>query len=175
MNRMEELLSQPVNLDDLIEKLDFSEENVIQANREQATLYLEASRYRVKKMRGRIRAESKFEAAKTEAAMILRQKKRSGEKGSITEGYIKDRVATNPHVHSAKRKFEDAVAYEEMAKLLLETYRQRGRAIQTLAEILGAEAHAQARQARRDIEEAGLDQLRRQVKRRFEARRERDE
>jgi uridine phosphorylase len=170
MQKLQDILAAPVKIDELIEKLDFSEENVVQANREQASLFLEASRYRVKKMRARIRTESAFETAKTTAAMFLRKKKKVAEKGTITEGFIRDQVATNPSVIETRKQFEDAQVYEEWSKSLVAAYSQRAHAIRTLAEILGAEASAQARMVRKDLEEAGFEQLKKQVRKRFPGR-----
>jgi hypothetical protein len=172
MTKLNDILKEPVDLDNLIAKLDFAEEAVITANREQASLFLEASRYRVKKMRSRIKAESAFESAKTNAAMFLRRRKKTGEKGGITEGFIRDQVATNPAVIETKKAFEDAEVYEEWGKHLLEAYRQRAHAIKTLAEILGAEANAQARIARKDMELAGFEDLKDRVRRKYPGRRE---
>ena len=159
------MLVEPVDLDKLIAELDFSEENVIKANREQATLFLEASRYRVKKMRNRIQAEAEYESRQAEASIFLRGLKKKG--SAITEGYIRDKVSIHPKVIRAREKFDKSQAYEEWSKLLLEAYRQRGHAIKTLAELLGAEANAQARLARKDAEMMGFESLKKKVRKRF--------
>jgi hypothetical protein len=170
---LSEILDAPVDLKGLMDKLDFSEEAVIQANREQPGLFLEASRYRVKKMRSRIQSESNLKAEQANASMFLRLKKKSAEKGSsFTEGYIRDKVTVHPRVIEAQQVEDNAQVYEEWAKLLLEAYRQRGHAIKTLAEILGAEANAQARLARKEFEVEGFEKLKNAVRKRYPGRRE---
>ena len=170
---LSEILDAPVDLKGLMDKLDFSEEAVLQANREQPSLFLEASRYRVKKMRTRIQSESNLKAEQANASMFLRLKKKKAEKGSsFTEGYIKDKVTVHPGVIEAQAQEDNAQVYEEWAKLLLEAYRQRGHAIKTLAEILGAEANAQARQSRKEFEIEGFEKLKDAVRKRYPGRRE---
>jgi hypothetical protein len=163
---LEMMLDEPVDLASLIEKPDFSEENIIEANREQPQLFLEASRYRVKKMRSRIQSESSLETEKAKASLFFRAKKK--DKGT-TEPYIKAKIITDKAVQEAQQAFDKQLVYEEWAKQLLETYRYRGRAIQTLAELLGAEANAQARMARKDLELAGYENLKTAVKKKYHA------
>src|ERR1035437_10018047 len=98
------ILDEPVDLAELIAKLDFTEENIIAANREQATLFLEASRYRVKKMRGRIQAEARLDAEKAKASLFFRIKKAA--KSGITEGYVKDKVMMDTGVQEARVKYD---------------------------------------------------------------------
>lgn len=168
---LDKILDQPVDLQGLIEKLDFSEENILAANREQPSLYLEASRYRVKKMRGRIQAESNLKAEEAKAGLFLRAKKKLNPKAGVTEGYIKDKIFVHPAVMEARQRYDDTQVYEEWAKLFLETYRQRGRAIQTLAELLGAEAIAQARIAHKELEIEGFEKLKDAVRKKYPGRR----
>jgi len=174
MKTVAEFLDEPIDLEQLIGQLDFAEENLIQANREQPNLFLEASRYRVKRMRARIQAETAYEMRQAESSIFLRSLKKKGD-GSITEKYISDKVKLRPRVIKARDKFDKAQAYEEWAKLVLETFRQRGSAIKTLAEILGAEANAQARLARKDLEMEGFEKLKKAVRKRYPGRGDSDE
>jgi|ERR1019366_3114305 hypothetical protein len=171
-NTLEEILSEPVDLPGLIDHLDFSEENIIQANREQPQLYLEASRYRVKRMRARIRAESNLDTEKAQASIFLRLKSRNSKdkNAKLTEPYIKEKVAVSAAVVEARESFDKAQVYEEWSQRLLEAYRQRGHAIQTLAQLLGAEASAQARLVRKEVELAGLESLKDSVRKRYPGR-----
>lgn len=75
-------------------------------------------------------------------------------------------------VQQARARYDRTQVYEEWSKLFLEAYRQRGHAIKTLAELLGAEANAQARLARKDLEVAGFENLKEQVRRRYPGRKE---
>ena len=169
-SNLDEILNEPVDVSALIEKLDFSEENIIVANREQPALFLEASRYRVKRMRSRIQAESHLDTEKAKASLFFRIKKAA--KSGITEAYVKDKVTMDKGVQEVRAKYDRAQVYEEWSKLFLEAYRQRGHAIKTLSEILGAEANAQARLARKELEVAGFENLKEQVRKRYPGRKE---
>lgn len=169
-SKLDAILDEPVDLQGLIEKLDFSEENILVANREQPSLFLEASRYRVKKMRGRIQAESNLKAEEAKAGLFLRAKKKLAPKAGVTEGYIKDKIFVHPEVVIARERLDKSQVYEEWAKLLLETYRQRGRTIQTLAELLGAEAYAQAKIGHKEVELEGLEKLKAAVRKKYPGR-----
>ena len=124
-------------------------------------------------MRARIQAEAAYEMQQAKASIFLRSLKKKGD-GSITEKYISDKVRLRPRVIEARKKFDNTQVYEEWSKLLLDTYRQRDKAIKTLAEILGAEANAQARLMRKDMEIEGFEKLKRAVKKRFPGRRDND-
>ena len=165
---LDSLLDQPIDLKALIAGLDFSEENIVIANREQPSLFLEASRYRVKKLRARIQAESLLESERARAAMVYRKKKATS--GGITEAYIREKVSVNAEALDAREHLDRAMVHEEWAKLLLEAYRQRGHAIKTLAEILGAEANAQARLARKDLETEGFEKIKQAVRSKYSKR-----
>src|ERR1017187_6200596 len=103
--------------------------------------------------------------------MFLRAKKKVS-KTNITEGHIKDQVSVDAGVQAARFKYDKSQVYEEWARLLLEAYRQRGHAIKTLAELLGAEANAQARIARKDLEVAGFESLKNAVRKKYPGRTE---
>jgi hypothetical protein len=164
------LLDEPVDLALLIQHLDFSEENIIMADREQPGYFLEASRYRVKKLRSRIAKESALDSEKAKASLFFRSKK--GKREGVTEAYIKEKVVLDPRVQKSRELYDRSLVYEEWAKLLLEAYRERGRAIKTLAELLGAEAFAQARVGHKEMELAGFEALKRAVKKKYPGRRE---
>jgi hypothetical protein len=78
----------------------------------------------------------------------------------------------HPGVVAARDKYDRSQVYEEWGRLLLEAYRQRGHAIKTLAELLGAEAYAQARIVRKDFELAGFENLKRAVRKKYPGRHE---
>lgn len=159
MSEFENILKDPVDVYGLIESLDFTEENLVEACLQQGKLFLEASRYRVKKMRRKIEAKAKLEAAETRVSLHYRIKKQKGTRGSMTEGYIRDRVGTHPDVLSAKKKLGEAVVAEEWAEALLEAYKMRDSACRVLSRILGAEAVAEHKAVRVEGEKNALDKM----------------
>ena len=152
-------LRSPVKLKSLIRQLDFDEEDLPSAILKQPSLFLEASRYRVQRMRKRFQAEAIYEKERVEAALAIRRKKR---KTKITEAYIKDLVARR--LEEPQERIDNARELEEFAKLLLDAYRYRKDACKILSELLGAEATAQGRLVRRGIELRGFKKLKEDVK-----------
>jgi hypothetical protein len=59
-----ELVAGPVNLEDVLDRLTFSEETLPTAVLEQAALYMEAARFRIRKMRQRQSGELELEQAR---------------------------------------------------------------------------------------------------------------
>lgn len=160
---LNEYLEAPVNLERLIAKLDFHEEDVERATREQASLFLEACRYRVKKLRSKVAAKTNYEQKYARVAMQFRALKKKGQ----TEGSIKDRVPLHSSVREAKKALDKATVAEEFAELMTEAYKQRFHACRILASILGAEASAELRVTQQQIGRDGMKKLRNKVAQRF--------
>lgn len=134
------IISGPVNLRYLLDSLDFSDEDVVEAAKKQAKLFLEAARFRVRKMRERIGAEAKYKAL--QASKGAKYRKSLATTGArVTEGQISERVTANAEVKRALEAFQEAQEVEEFSKLLLEAYRMRRDSAKVVAELIGAEIY----------------------------------
>jgi len=149
-----------VSVQELIDKMDFTDENTAGALLTNAGLLLKASYYRVQKMRLRMRAESNLEAVTAETALAIRAQE-AGNK--VTEGYIKETVATDKRVRAAQTAFDEAKAVEEWAKLMLNCYEMRGSMAKALVQLLGAEAAAESGFVRAEMERMGVGKLRERI------------
>lgn len=145
------VLDEPVDLQQLIKDLDFTEENLTGAVLVQGRLFVTASRYYVRKMRSRMAVEMEYDRKKSELGQFYRQKeqerrKKFGLKGKeMTESQLKEKVLLTPTIQLLKQKLDKAELYEEYAKQLLEAYRWRGTACKILAGVLTDEARSDLR------------------------------
>lgn len=122
-----------MDVDVLIDKLSLVAENILEEAANQPLAYVEASRYRVDKMRVRAHAAANLEYLRARVGMLLRQRFRAnGEK--VTEWAVKERVTCNKKVRIAIRTLDNAEAEEEFAKLLLDAYKQRRDAVRIIGE-----------------------------------------
>lgn len=127
-----------VALKDLLERLEYTEETLHVAVLEQAKLFMEASNYRVRKMRERQQAEAEWERVKAVIGLKLRRQKKSG-RGGVTERHIMDLVEASQTARAAKKKYQTAAQLEEWSKLLLEAFRMRRDSLKVLASFVYVE------------------------------------
>src|SRR5437773_5897073 len=106
-----------IDVNRLIAQLDFSETNVAGAMLEQAKLLLEASYYRVDKMRKRMRAEAAWNEVLASTALRIRSEAEGGSR--ITDKAVGELVENDKQVAAARKGFNEAKAMEEWAKLLI--------------------------------------------------------
>lgn len=146
----------------LIDKLSFAEEALAQALLEQAMLLMEASRYRVRKMRARLAADADFNRMCAEVSLMLRRSEKKR-----TEGYIRDVVTASPRIRKAKQLLDEAKVSEEAAKMLLDAYHARGSMAKALVELIGAQAAVESKFIRGELERMGLSKITQKVRNRF--------
>ena len=148
MKTTSEVLKDGIDLQKLLDNLDFTEEEVISAAQAQAKLYVEAVRYRVQKMRKRNAAETALDVMKSELSMRIR--KNSDEKK--TEGHIKDMVNGNKTYQEAINSYNRSMEEEEFAKRLLDAYEQRMQALRIVSSVMGFEVGIEKRMSERAAE-----------------------
>lgn len=126
-----------VELEDLLARLYFPEEEIQQAVLEQAKLFLAAADYRVKKMKSRQDAAYALDRLRAGYSLQVRKKFAAanvGGKRNVTEGQIKDTLERVEAINSAQEALGSAEALEEWSKLVLEAYRQRRDVLKILAQ-----------------------------------------
>ncbi len=126
------LLIGEVSLEDILERLAFTEEQTSHAALEQAKLFMAAASYRIKRMRKRQETEMAAENLRVDTSIRLRLKFK-GTKG-VTEKFISERVSASPTVREAEVAAADAKRNEEWAKHLLEAYEHRRTSLKILAQ-----------------------------------------
>ena len=136
--KTEKFLAERSDIKLLVDGLNIEETDLVTAAKEQPRLYLLASRYRVQKMRQRIRVTSEYNALRTRLALEIRRKD-TGSKKPKTESYIKELLTKNKDLAEALEVVNRAEEEEELAKRLLDAYDHRGKSIRVVADMIGAE------------------------------------
>lgn len=159
------ILDGEVSIEQLLEHIDFIDEEVELAARGLPKLFMEGARYRVRVLRKRQAAEQKRDTVKVDAAIEVRHT--AQEKGyKVTEAGIKELVESTPSVREAIAEVVHLQALEEFAKLLLEAYRYKNRSIQVVANLTGAE-RAMERYFDQVQSKEGLDAMRQRIARKY--------
>lgn len=155
-----------VRVTELISSMGLSEETLYHDMLDQPKLFLQASRYRVAKMKARFKAEALVSQLRVDAAIIVRQRNVESET-KVTEKAVEEQVSKNPKVREAEALYDEAKAMEEWAKLLLDSFRERGSMAKALVQLLGAEAAMESGLVRAEFERMGIDKLKEQVRNRY--------
>lgn len=137
---LNEYLSRKTDLRELIKKLDFTEEEVEDAAKEQPKMFLRATRYRVQKMRDKVEAELAYENKVAKLSSKYQRRKDDKGKRTLTEGAVKARVQLDKKVQILRRKMEMSYVHEKFSELLVEAYRSREKAIKVIIDARWAEA-----------------------------------
>lgn len=125
-----------VNLQDLLERLSFAEEDTQNAALEQPKLYMQAADFRIKKMRVRQEAEMALDNIRVDRSLSLRRQQKVGEgkKKGLTEKNITELVEGLKEVREWKEKLATAKRMEEWAKHLLDAYEHRRTTLKILVQ-----------------------------------------
>jgi len=164
MSTNSELSTDKINLRELMEAMEFTEAGLADAMVQQASLLLKASKYRVQKMRERMKVETDLNQVRTKTALLIRAQE---SETKITEKYIEAATEQSPDVIAAQKGFNEARALEEWSKLLLDSFQMRGSMLKALVQLLGAEAATESGFIRAEFERMGIGRLKEAVKARF--------
>lgn len=133
----------------LIRRLAILNENIASEAALQPSLFVDAARYRVAKMRKRAQIGAKLQYEQARIAMLIRNRKNErGEK--MTEGALKERVETKLIIKRLRAASDRAYEEEEMSKSIQEAFRQRNSAIKIIAELQIAEGNRESAQIEKD-------------------------
>ena len=125
-------------VDTLLDKLDFTPQNAIDAATENAVLFMKAVSLRLTALAERNAAKMAFEVAEAETALAIRQTYRaSGEK--ITEGAIDALVLVEDVVQLARQRLNTAEENDELLQRLVEAYRMRRDCLQIVERVAAEE------------------------------------
>jgi len=120
-------LAQKVHVRKLIEKIEFTEEDVASANLEQPKLAYAAARYRVQMMRKRMQCESHYKLVRAQWAYKYRKYTQNGK--PLTNPAVEEKLDKNKFVHKEAQLVDAALIDEELAKQLFDVFKQRQVAI----------------------------------------------
>ena len=138
VDKQQSILVGTMSINQILDHIDFEDEEVEHAARTLPKLFLETARYRVRVLRNRQAAEQEYDAARVDTA--IRARAHAMESGTkITEAAIKELVDSDDNVRSCIRRVRHAQQLEEFAKLLVECLRMKKSAVTVVASLAGAE------------------------------------
>ena len=115
-----DILAEPVDVRKLVDRLQFSMSNLEEAAMEQPKLYLRAGRFRAQSILRVSQLRRRLIALSGEKSIKIRQHKEG-----LKEAEYKGRLALDPEVKRAQRKYDEAEVLDEFAKQLSEAYKER--------------------------------------------------
>ncbi len=138
VDKKQSILVGTLSINQILDQIDFEDEEVEHAARTLPKLFLETARYRVRVLRNRQSMEQEYDAVRVDTAIRIRAHAvESGTK--ITEVAIKELVDSDDYVRSSIQRVRHAQQLEELAKLLVECLRMKKSAVQVVANLAGAE------------------------------------
>lgn len=167
MTQIGKFLDKPTNLMLLVRRLSWDEDEFEEAVREQPSLYLEASRYRALKARRLKRAEFSLSTTTAETKTKLRTKRDKGGRKLLTEPATAETATIDPAVVVARKKLDEAYVQDELAKSLMEAYRQRGQMLKIVADIRASEVASEIRNVRENLARDDMRNLSDRVRSQF--------
>jgi len=125
-------IAKDVDVDALLKGLAFDADTIVVAGTTQATLHESASRLRAQKQEARLNAKVYLEMIEADAYLAAkRHLERTGDKATVD--VVRSMVATQKKVVRAKATLASAEVEEEYTKSLVESFRQRGFALQVVS------------------------------------------
>lgn len=113
-----------IDIKGLLDRIDFSSDNVVAAAAENAPLFRVAIDYRIDCLRSRNVAKMAWEVAEAELELKLREDARlNGER--ITEGHIKALLQADAGIAEFHKKYLNSDELDEYSKLVVEAFRMR--------------------------------------------------
>ena len=129
---MLELLNEDVDIKQLLDKVAFHEAELIQAAFEQPMLMKAAHQVRVQCMHRRAALENKLNLQISLVGQKYRNVRNDKGRRENTEGAVKAYAEMRPHISKLRSKLNIAYAKEELAKGLIEVFRDRREMIKTI-------------------------------------------
>jgi hypothetical protein len=140
----------PITSAVLIRRLPLLEGNILVEAARGPSYFREAARYRVACMRDRLRADMALDIYKAKLGLHIRAR-RTIQGKKVTEAHIGQILITSKRVQALQRSAHQAIAREEMSKLILESYRQRKESIQIIAQARFAEGAPESQEVDRIV------------------------
>jgi hypothetical protein len=164
---LREFLDAEVQLKKLLVKLDFSDEDITRAAVETPSLYLSAGRFRVQKMRLRLKALHRLDIAAAEAGLRIRKEKDSKGKKLYTEPQVKEKIVLSPEVRMKRKRLDRAYEEEEFGKLLVDAFRYRKDVVRMIVDGNLAEGAGELRNAKENMVRSDMKEMGKKVRNKY--------
>ncbi len=157
---MDEELGRKVDLKHLLKRVEFTQEEIVDASVTQSKLYYDAGVLRVQCMHRKNAAEMELDLVRARISLIIRRKdeealrnKQKGEKvEKKTESYLKDLITRNEKYQEALAKYNRAVEEEALSKMLIEAFDMRMQGIKVVANVAGMELAVESQMKKKQEE-----------------------
>lgn len=147
----------------LLDQIEFSPENVVQATAVNSVLFKQSLDYRLERMLEKSRVDMNNKRVRAETELSIREKaKQRGEK--ITESHISSLLIIHPLIVTSDDELENAKTYDEYSKLVVEAFRMRRDCLKIVAEVMRTEFSI-GRSA--ELESEALGEIRRNLKTKY--------
>jgi len=127
----------------LIDRLRFDGETIVEDAMEQPRLFIEAARYRVRCLRKAMQARMALDTLRAELGAKARQQLSVNDE-RVTERKVEEVITSNAQWRKALELKQAVEAEEEMAKLLIEAFRQRQSCLKVVSDMATSEISLQA-------------------------------
>jgi hypothetical protein len=117
-------VSKPINVSVLLEKIDFSPDNVVQAAAENSVLFVTAIDYRLQCLENKTAAKMAWEKIRAEKELKIREDARANG-NKLTEGNIDALLLTNTIVEDFAKKLARTETLDIYSQLVVEAFRMR--------------------------------------------------
>jgi hypothetical protein len=125
-------------VDSILNRMDFSEEDIVRATVENVRILKDAIPLRIDCIRAASAAEMNLERQTAELSLSIRNEARlNGEK--MTEGLIEAYILTNDNITDLKKKLGSAKAWDMYSKLLIDACSMRRDCLQIIERMMARE------------------------------------
>lgn len=151
-----------MDIDELVGKIEFAPETVADAMIRQPSLYLEAAKYHVSKVRAVAAAKAELKDEEALAGSRFRTTAES-EGRKVTERAVAEHVDSHADVREARQNLAQAVEMEMWGKYVVESFSQRAQMLQSFVRLIGAETARESGFVKAALDRLGLSKLREDV------------
>jgi hypothetical protein len=158
-------LALKIDLADLMNNLNFSDEQTADAAKIQPHLFMLAATFRVQKQRRKLRYEAKLKVVRSQLAKKIRiELTELGQR--VTDKQVEETISRKHEVRDIEDKLNQCIVEEEWSKLLIEALRARSSSLKIVSELIGAEVYVSRKMEGAD----DLDDVRRRLKEKYPGR-----
>lgn len=158
-------LSKTIDLSDLMNNLNFSDEQTADAAKMQPMLFMLGATFKVQKQRRKLRYEAKLKLVRSQLAKKVRLE--LSELGTrVTDKQVEETISRKREVRDIEDKLDQCVIEEEWSKLLIEALRARSTSLKIVSELIGAEVYVSRKMEGAD----DLDAIRKKLKEKYPGR-----
>lgn len=142
----------PVSITALLNKIDFSPDNVVEAAAVNPGLYVRAIEFRLQCLTEKSKHEMNHKRLRAEVELEIRREAKANDE-KITEGHISAKLLLNKDVGRAADAAEHAETMDEYSKLVVSAFQMRRDSLRIVADMMKQEMYAGSANAQAELAE----------------------